>query len=213
MPCCASRPERRSIDGARRAVLCALLGLWVCTSWGWAAAPTAPELRREADGLYLSARLPLELPAGLQEVLLRGVPVHFVWQAEVRRSRWYWKDQRLASEQRLVRVAYQPLTRRWRVSVGTPLPTGPALSGALHQNLDTYEQAMAVVLSVSRWRLLAADEGAEGADLKVDLQLRLDGGFLSRPFPLAAAGPLEGGMLYRITLDVPAGVEAPQDGP
>lgn len=163
-----------------------------------------PELSREADGLYLSARLPLETPAGLEEVLLRGVPVHFVWQAELLRARWYWKDQRLVTVQRVVRVAYQPLTRRWRVSVSSGSPLEAGLAGALHQNLDAFEQAMAAVVSVSRWKLAETDILPDGADLRVDLQLRLDGGLLSRPFQLGGPGQMDGGVMYRVTLQVPS---------
>lgn len=167
-------------------------------------AEAPPELSREADGLYLSARLPLETPAGLEEVLLRGVPVHFVWQADLLRARWYWKDQRLVTVQRVVRVAYQPLTRRWRVSVssGSPMETG--LAGALHQNLDAFEQAMAAVVSVSRWKLADTDMLPDGADLRVDLQLRLDGGLLSRPFQQGGPGQMDWGEMYRVTLQVPS---------
>ena len=41
--------------------------------------------------------------------LLRGVPLYFVWQADVYRKRWYWTDKRVASAVRTLRLAYQPL--------------------------------------------------------------------------------------------------------
>ena len=48
----------------------------------------------------------------------RGVPVYFVAEATLYRSRWYWRDERVARVQRSWRVAYQPLTSTWRVGFG-----------------------------------------------------------------------------------------------
>lgn len=163
---------------------------------------TDAQVLLEAEGLFLSARLPLEVPQGLEDVLLRGVPLHFVWQADVRRSRWYWTDQRVGTAYRVVRVAYQPLTRRWRVSVGSGLSSDLGQAGALHQNLDSFDQAIAAVLSVSRWRLPPDDELVDVDGLRVDLQFRMDGGLLPRPFQLGNANAVDWGMTYRQTLPV-----------
>ena len=69
-------------------------------------------LERTAEGLYLNARLGLGATPDVEDALVRGVPLYFVWQADVTRSRWYWADKRLVSAVRVLRLAYQPQTDR-----------------------------------------------------------------------------------------------------
>lgn len=160
-------------------------------------------LERTADGLFLSARLPLDLPAALEDVLYKGVPLHFVWQAQVLRDRWYWMDERMAQQTRVVRVAYQPLTRRWRVSVGSGWPADGAALNALHQNVDTLPDALAVVARVSNWRLL--DPGRLDSDQSYRLEFRfyLDAGLLPRPFQIGIKSSGDWNISYEQVLEVP----------
>lgn len=189
---------------------CGGLGLFVGV-WLWLALPALAQdaglqatLERQPDGLYLSARAPLVLPAGLEEVLRRGVPLHFVWQAEVRRSRWYWTDQRIGGASRVARLVYQPLTRRWRVSMGSGPLEAAGLSNALHQNLETLDEALSAVLRVTRWRVAAAaDLSAEAGRDKLDVEFRLDSGLLPRPVLIGEAAD-DAMRILRQTLPVPA---------
>lgn len=202
--CCASHspPE---VSWARRMrcwlawVCCTLvLSVAVClgTARAQAEAGASPlTLTRTPEGLYLSARLPLELPVGLQDVLYKGVPLHFVWKAELLRSRWYWWDDTLASQQRVVRLAYQPLTRRWRLSVDSgSLDDAPGMN-ALHQTVESLDEALALVARVSSWRL------AEGVRLQAQESYRLDFLFYldsSRlPRPLQIGPGSAGGLSFR----------------
>ena len=171
----------------------------------WASAPLPVQLLRDAEGLSLSARLAPELPTDLEAVLLRGMAVHFVWLAEVRQPRWYWTARYLASVQRVVRVAYQPLTGRWRVSVHSGPVGEAALGTALHQNLDSFADAMAAATAVSRWRLLGAAELPASGALRVDFEFRLDDRLLPRPFQLVAPQNEGWSVLYRHTLRLDAG--------
>jgi len=189
---------------------------WACVlalvpwlAWGADAAPQGVVLERTPDGLYLSARLPVDMPADIEEVLLRGVPLHFVWRADVRRSRWYWTDATLASRSRWVRLAYQPLTRRWRVTVthdGATTEVGHA--SALHQNLDTLAEALAAVKRVSRWRIAGPADLGSGANTRVEFEYRLDAGLLPRPFQIGKGDAYDGGVVFRQTLPLP-----PTDAP
>ena len=43
--------------------------------------------------------------------------MYFVAEGDILRERWYWYDKRIVSVQRHIRLAYQPLTRRWRLNV------------------------------------------------------------------------------------------------
>lgn len=167
-------------------------------------------LQRTAEGLYLSARLELAPSAAVEDALLRGVPLYFVWQAEVVRDRWYWRDKRVASAQRTLRLVYQPLTRRWRVSVSN-LPDagrgGAGLQYALHQNFDDLTNALASVSRVLRWRVADADELAPGGDQHVELTFRLDLTLLPRPFQIGMANQPEWLVNLQRRIDVPSTIE------
>ena len=78
-----------------------------------------PQLRleRSDDGLLLTATVKFELPAAVEDALLKGIPMFFVAEADVFRDRWYWTDKKVARHARHMRLAYQPLTRRWRLNV------------------------------------------------------------------------------------------------
>ena len=105
------------------ALMCALMvgsGL----SQARAAELGALTLSRTADGLFLSAVVHYQPGPAVEDALLRSVPVYFVAQADVLRERWYWSDKRVASVSRTYRLAYQPLTRRWRVSVSSAAGAG-----------------------------------------------------------------------------------------
>ena len=99
---------------------------------------------RTEDSVQVFARLSLRLSQPVEEALLKGVPLFFVWQADVVRDRWYWRDKRLTTQYRTWRLAYQPLTRRWRLSLSHQAP-GAAQQFSLHQNLASLEQALAAV--------------------------------------------------------------------
>jgi hypothetical protein len=198
------------------AALWGLRWLWACVValvpclvWSADTAPEGVVLERTPDGLYLSARLPVHIPADIEEVLLRGVPLHFVWRADVRRSRWYWTDATLASRSRWVRLAYQPLTRRWRVTVTDDGATAEAGSpNALHQNLDTMAEALAAVRRVSRWRIAGPAELGKVANARVEFEYRLEAGLLPRPFQIGLRDAEDWGVAFRQVLPLP-----PTDAP
>lgn len=169
----------------------------------WAGNESTFRLERTDDGLYLSARVELALQPGLEDVLQRGVPLYFVWEAELSRSRWYWADQRLGTATRVARVVYQPLTRRWRVSMGRGPLVEAGLSSALHQNLESLGEALAAVSRVTRWRVADASQLSEAGRERLDVQFRLDTGLLPRPFLLGSTDPGQDAPEHRQTLTVP----------
>ena len=168
---------------------------------------TQPQVsvQRQADGLYLTARLPLALPNGLQEALERGVPLDFVWQAEVLAPRWYWRDRRVSTAVRTVRLAYQPLTRRWRVSVADG--DDPGTGNALHRNVDSLNEALAVVTRVVAWPVASEAELAGVGDVRLGVRFGLAQELLPRPLQLGVGGPMDRGLAFEQVLDVPAPAE------
>ncbi len=191
--------------------LAARLVLWVCLlmGGGMAAAENATadaprlEVERAIDGLYLSARLPFSLPEGMDDALHKGVPLHFVWQAEVLRPRWYWADQKIANLSRVIRLAYQPLTRRWRLSVSSGLPGDAGVVNALHQNVDTLQEALAIVTRVSGWKVADGSVLAPDTAYRVQLRFRLDAGLLPRTFQIGVPGRDDWRLDFLQVLNVP----------
>ena len=213
----STEPSALARPGALWRAALALFGvcwLWLClfANPAMAREPQVEQiaLQRTADGLYLSARLEVAPSAAVEDALLRGVPLYFVWQTEVVRDRWYWSDKRVVSAHRTLRLVYQPLTRRWRVSVSN-LPDagrgGAGLQYALHQNFDELADALAGVSRVLRWRIAEATDLAPGGDQRVELAFRLDLSLLPRPFQIGMANQPEWQVNFQRRIDVPSVIE------
>lgn len=200
-----------------RLALAVLAGAALAVDGAHAAQADAPhasapswQLHRSAEGLTLSARVPFELPAPLADAAWRGVPLHFVWRAELRRPRWYWTDQQLASAVRVVRVVFQPLTQRWRLSVHDgPVASDGALAPGLHRTIDTLPEALALVSTVQRWRV--APPAAWQGDERLAVEFRIDTGQLPRPLQLLPLAAHDAAVLWRAVLPMAAATTA--DGP
>ncbi len=139
------------------------------------------------DGLYLSATLRFELSAAVEEALLKGVPISFVAEAQVLRDRWYWYDKNVAIATRSVRLAYQPLTRRWRINVsaGTLEASGGA---SLSQSFDQLQDALAAVRRIARWKIAESSEIDADSRHNIDFRFRLDITALPRPMQIGITG-------------------------
>ncbi|VTU36511.1 DUF4390 domain-containing protein [Variovorax sp. RA8] len=146
------------------------------------------KLEQADDGVYLNAQVQFELPNLVEEVLEKGIAIYFVAEAELYRERWYWTDQKVAQAARHMRLAYQPLTRRWRLNV-SPVPiTNSGFGVSLNQNFDTLSEALDGVRRVARLRLGDISEiGDEGAH-PVTFRFRLDTSQLPRPFQIGVVG-------------------------
>jgi Domain of unknown function (DUF4390) len=152
---------------------------------------SALRVERADDGLYLSATLAFELPAAVEEALLKGIAMTFVSEADVYRDRWYWYDKRVATATRSVRVAFQPLTRRWRINVVSGTVSSPATGIALTQHFDSLSDVMAVLRRISRWKI--ADLADIDADSRhnIDYRFKLDLLQLPRPLQIGVVGQSE----------------------
>ncbi|WP_025569416.1 MULTISPECIES: DUF4390 domain-containing protein [unclassified Variovorax] len=153
--------------------------------------PSVTQMRLEQadDGVYLTAAVQFELPSLVEEVLDKGIAIYFVAEAEVFQERWYWTDRKVAQVTRHMRLAYQPLTRRWRLNV-SPVPiTGAAGFGvSLNQNFDSLADAMDAVKRVGRLRLGDVAEVGDEPLHQVVFRFRLDTSQLPRPFQIGVVG-------------------------
>jgi hypothetical protein len=167
-----------------------LLAVWPLVTVAQTAAAEITSLRLEyvPDGIVLAANVRIELPPAVEDALLKGVAMFFVAEAEVVHHRWYWSDKKVAVAQRHMRLAYQPLTRRWRLNVASGVITPNSLGLALNLSFDTLAEAMATLQRISSWKIADAAQIDPEAIYKVDLRFSLDLTQLPRPFQIGAFG-------------------------
>lgn len=152
---------------------------------------TQMQVERLDDGLYLSANVRFELPSVVQDALRKGISMYFVAEADVQRDRWYWYDKKVATATRHMRLSYQPLTRRWRLTVASGQISSVGLGATLGHSFDELPEAMATIKRLSSWKIADAAEITPGARHNVELRFRLDVSQLPRPFQIGAVGQPE----------------------
>lgn len=146
------------------------------------------QVDRTTDGLFVSAAVNFELPMVVEDALLKGIPLVFVAEVDVFRNRWYWYDKKLISAERHFRLAFQPLTRRWRLNIASGQISPNSLGLALNQNFDSLPEAMAVVQRISRWKVAEANELDADQKQSIEFRFRLDVSQLPRPFQIGVLG-------------------------
>jgi hypothetical protein len=166
---------------------CTLLALaWPAQAEGQGAEITQFQLERTEEGLSLSVAVHFDLPPVIEDALLKGIPMFFVAEAVLYRDRWYWYDREISRVQRHMRLSYQPLTRRWRLTIS---PTVIGNSGVgLSQSFDSKDEALAAVQRISRWKIAEPSDLSPHERYNVDFSYRLDVSQLPRPFQIGAVG-------------------------
>lgn len=150
---------------------------------------SALKVERADDGIYLSAVVAFDLTPVVEDALAKGIPMFFVVEADTYLNRWYWMDRRVASATRTIRLAFQPLTRRWRVNIVSGLINNSAgLRATLNQNYETLPEALSAVQRLSRWKIADTAELDADVGYKLDFNFRLDLSQLPRPFQIGVAG-------------------------
>jgi Domain of unknown function (DUF4390) len=179
----------------RKAAL--LLALLFCTVGAFAAQPHGIEVRRAVvvpaeDSYVLDADIEIVLSAPLEDALNKGIPLYFLLEFEMVRSRWYWFNDKAVSLQQQYRLSFNALTRQYRVGVG-----------AFYQNFATLAEALQYLSRVRRREDLESGALSKGSTYTAGLRLRLDISQLPRPFNLNALGSREwslGSDWYRWTV-------------
>lgn len=123
----------------------------------------------------LNADVQLELSPALEQLVKKGVTLHFVTEFQLSKKRWYWLDSKVVDVQRVSKISYQALTNQYRVTLGTFSLTAATL-----------KQALAAVRTIEDWMVI--DRAA--IDLKQQYQaafrIRLDTNQLAKPFQVNA---------------------------
>ena len=153
---------------------------------------TALSAERVDEGVILSAQIRLDLPAQLDDALQKGLPLFFVAEATIFRDRWYWTDKEVARATRYLRLAFHPLTRRWRLLVSNSPITGTG--AALGQSFESREEALAAIERIGGWRIADGPEIDAAPRYTVTLRFRLDLAQLPRPVQIGALGQEDAGV-------------------
>jgi hypothetical protein len=175
------RPElvRRSLlQGLALMLLLWLLGTGLVRAQGIELALL--ELHRQDGELTLDFDARLTLPKSVEDAMQRGVPVYFVAEATLYRTRWYWRDERVARVQRSWRVVYQPLTSTWRVGFG-----------GFNQSFQSLSEALSVVSRSSRWKVAELTQLDGDSKHYLEFSYRLDNSQLPSPMQLGLGSQAE----------------------
>lgn len=132
------------------------------------------EARLEAadDGWIITADYNIELNARLEEAINKGVSLHFSFDFELARPRWYWFDERPVQLTQSYKLSYHALTRQYRLS-----------AGSLYQSFTTLDEALRLL---SRPRQFAVDRARVrlGDHYIASVRMRLDVTRLPKPFQI-----------------------------
>ena len=173
----------------------ALLMALMCFGGAWAQTSSVEltELMpvRKDNELLINAQLKLELGMAVEDALIKGLAVHFVAEAEVLRERWYWTDKKIGAASRYYRLAYQPLTRRWRLNVSSEPISGTGLAGSISQNFETLAEALSVIRRQTAWKIADTQSLNPDSRHRLRYEFRLDVSQLPRPFQIASGNQVD----------------------
>ncbi len=127
------------------------------------------------EAYYLEADFEISLNATLEEALNKGVPLYFLLEFEVIRPRWYWLDDKVVNTQQQYRLAYNALTRQYRLGIG-----------AFYQNFNELGEALSFLSRVRRRQVLDIGVLSRGSVYAAAVRMRLDVSQLPKPFQLNA---------------------------
>jgi hypothetical protein len=162
-----------------RVVFCLLLSLS-----GEARADTigvrSAELRVEEGEVLLNADFDFAVNATLEEALQKGIPLYFLLEFELTRSRWYWLDEKVAQTVITSRVSYNALTQQYVVR-----------SGLLTQTFNALDEVERYIGRVTSRPVAPASALSKGTRYDAALRLRLDVNQLPKPFQVNALASRE----------------------
>ena len=127
------------------------------------------------DALVVNADFTFELSPRLEEALHHGVPLYFTVDFELVRPRWYWFDEKAASDKIHLRLVYHSLSRQYRLS-----------RGPLYRNFATLREAVRTLGTVRDWSPLERERLKADENYVALVRFRLDTSQLPKPFQVTA---------------------------
>ena len=152
---------------------------------------TELRLERTDGALLLQSSLRLDLSSTVEDALQKGMPIYFVTEVELMRDRWYWYDKKVGNATRHYRLAYQPLTRKWRLNVSRDPIGAVGLASSLSQTFETLPEALSAIRRTVNWKLADLSDIEIDNKLTLSFKFRLDVSQLPRPFQMMAGSQAE----------------------
>jgi hypothetical protein len=151
-------------------LLSALLFAWlfVAAAHAEGIAVGKAQLRPGDGGYQLAASYDINLNYVVQQALSRGIPLYFVSEFALTRTRWYWLDEEIFRGEQTVKLSYNVLTRQYRIS-----------RGSLFQNFASFEDARDM-LARQNSATIPAEAMKKDGNYVAAVRLRLDTGQLPR---------------------------------
>ena len=147
--------------------------------------------QRTEEGLELSFSTRFELTRVAEDALMKGVPIYFVAEASILRNRWYWRDARTARASRSWRLAWQPLTRQFKVS-----------TGGLSQSYSNLTDALLSLRGAVGWRIADNRDLDDDGRFYLEFNYRLDTSQLPKPMQIGLGSPQGWGLNIERTLNL-----------
>lgn len=132
-----------------------------------------PVIRNEK--IYLDTDINIDISSGLRNIAIKGVPLYFTANTEIKEKRWYWSDKVIADEQITWRIAYNALTRQWTVS-----------NGSLSLLETSFNDALSRIEHIRDWSIVGVDSLDDNTQYYGRVKVRLDTSMLARPFQIDA---------------------------
>lgn len=195
MHCCTSKRSWRWL-------LLAFLA-WAGIAHAGGIVVSKAELRLE-DNLYRpAAHFSVSPNYVVEQALTHGVPLYFVGEFLLTRSRWYWISEVVARGELTAKLSYNILTRQYRIT-----------RGALFQNFDNLDDALQV-LNHQSFAPFPAALLSRGGGYVAAVRLHLDVTQLPKPLQINALANTDwdldsGWYRWALAADVPKGEGARQ---
>lgn len=133
------------------------------------------QLKQSGDNWTLNAEFNVHLNRTQEEALKKGVTLHFVTDFELERVRSWWLNESLTEANRIGRLNYSPLTRRYQVET---------VEG--YKAYDTLAEALAGLGRIEGWVIALKKTLKPGERYLAAIRMRLDLGLLSKPLQINA---------------------------
>lgn len=166
---------RKRLERTALLVIGLLWLLWLGVAQAGSIEPKSATLTPDERGYAVTADFAIQIGPRLEDAVSKGVPLHFRFEIQIKRKRWYWADEHIAGRVLKYRLSYQALTRQYRLSLGN-----------LHQNYDSLDEAIQALGRVARLHAVEKSALPFGEPLTVAVRLSLDHTQLPKPLQVDA---------------------------
>lgn len=127
------------------------------------------------DVYRLNADVELVFHPKIEDVINKGVPLHFLIEFELVRVRTFWFDEEIIRAQQDVKLSYNALTRQYQLS-----------TGGVHKNFNSLAEARSELGRIREWPLGDKQLLKRQQTYEAGLRVKLDISQLPKPLQVNA---------------------------